>query len=238
MCLFVLGCVQVCVGSLETRHQIPQSWSYRVLWAVWRGCWEPYSGPEQQQQALLTAEPSVRLLNPRLFMLHKQLHHQVALKGPGSGWTVHVLWLRNENYVLSYGRYYCQWSKDKMGVPRGIKAEGRGLIIAGGSSRKLSIARESASVLLWQSSQERHAEPPGRELAISLHPQGDFLLLWNQVPQWLTLWAATPSVQGQKALAAVITAWAVFAHLRGPPELSFSLGANPSPASLFPVPHH
>lgn len=162
----------------------------------------------------------------------------VALKGPGSGWTVHVLWLRNENYVLSYGRYYCQWSKDKMGVPRGIKAEGRGLIIAGGSSRKLSIARESASVLLWQSSQERHAEPPGRELAISLHSQGDFLLLWNQVPQWLTLWAATPSVQGQKALAAVITAWAVFAHLRGPPELSFSLGANPSPASLFPVPHH
>lgn len=35
-----------------------------------------------------------------------------------------------------------------MGAPPGIKAEGRGLIIAGGSSRKLSIARESASVLL------------------------------------------------------------------------------------------
>lgn len=46
------------------------------------------SGPKQQQQALLTAEPSARLLNPRLFMLHKGLHHQVALKVPSSGWTV------------------------------------------------------------------------------------------------------------------------------------------------------
>lgn len=34
-----------------------------------------------------------------------------------------------------------------MGASRGINTEGRCLIIAGGSSRKLSIARESASVL-------------------------------------------------------------------------------------------
>lgn len=143
-------CVFVCVGvcASECRFSGNQTSDPPELQGF-VSCWEPYSGPEQQQQAQLTAEPSARLLNLRLFMLHKQLHYQVVLKGPSSGWTAHVLWLRNENYVLNYGRYYCQWSKEKMGAPRGIKAEGRGLIIAGGSSRKLSIARESAAVKIF-----------------------------------------------------------------------------------------
>lgn len=56
-------CVSVCEYAHEchrqgTTEQFPGIWSSRQLWDLQHGCWEPYPGPFQEQQAILTTAPS------------------------------------------------------------------------------------------------------------------------------------------------------------------------------------
>lgn len=55
-------CVQTSVDAIGgwRRHWVPWNWSHRWLKTAPHGCQEPKSGPPQEQQALLTAEPSLQ----------------------------------------------------------------------------------------------------------------------------------------------------------------------------------
>lgn len=44
----------------RTGHWIIWSWSYRCLEDPSCGCWEPHSGPLEEQQEILAAEPSLQ----------------------------------------------------------------------------------------------------------------------------------------------------------------------------------
>ena len=68
MYLFLLWGVCVCVCVLcrclqrsEDGVRFPGAGvSYRQLWAIWHGYWDPNLGPLEEQQALLTTEPSLQ----------------------------------------------------------------------------------------------------------------------------------------------------------------------------------
>lgn len=55
MCVYVRVCVFTCVPE---EALIPQNWNYDC--EPFCGCWEPNSGPLQEQSVLLTAEPSLQ----------------------------------------------------------------------------------------------------------------------------------------------------------------------------------
>lgn len=50
----------VCAVPKEarTRQLIIKNWNYKLLWESWFRCWELNPGPLQEEEALLTAEPS------------------------------------------------------------------------------------------------------------------------------------------------------------------------------------
>lgn len=63
LCVFVCLCLGLCMWvqrPVEPRrqHQTPYSWDYRHLWATQHGCWEPKSGPLQEQYEIFITEPS------------------------------------------------------------------------------------------------------------------------------------------------------------------------------------
>lgn len=55
---FYLCLLHICAGthSGQKRVRIPWSQSYRLLWVIWPGCWEPNSSPLKGQQVFLTPE--------------------------------------------------------------------------------------------------------------------------------------------------------------------------------------
>lgn len=54
--IYLCVCECVCVVFTEGRrgHQIPRSWSYRLLWSTQHGCLEPNSNPQEEQYCTLT----------------------------------------------------------------------------------------------------------------------------------------------------------------------------------------
>lgn len=50
VCVLVCICMQV-PSEARGEHQVSQGWSFRQLWAVWCGCWQPNSGPVHKRQA-------------------------------------------------------------------------------------------------------------------------------------------------------------------------------------------
>lgn len=69
MCALVS--VWVCHMGAAVKYQIPWRWSYRQSWATWCEYWEPNLCPLEEQQVVLTTEPSLR---PQGLLLKSKLH--------------------------------------------------------------------------------------------------------------------------------------------------------------------
>lgn len=70
MCIYAT-CVKVSM-AIRKGHQMPRTWGYSWLWANWYGCWQPNSGPLQEQVSVLTSEPSLTShFIPWLFKVRK-----------------------------------------------------------------------------------------------------------------------------------------------------------------------
>lgn len=77
MCMCVYLCVEyvhVSIDALTERWWASWSWSYSHLWAAWYGFWEVNSGSQQEQPALLPAEPSLQPWGWHLRMQVSFLH--------------------------------------------------------------------------------------------------------------------------------------------------------------------
>lgn len=89
MCIYscVWVCAHACGYPSEDRRGnfISQNLSYRQLWAIWSGSWEPNLGPWQDQQVRLTNGPS--LLSPKYRFL----------VGQPDRWQVHK-YLENSHF--------------------------------------------------------------------------------------------------------------------------------------------
>lgn len=59
MCVCTCVYAYTCVDN-KRRHQTAWNWSYRLLWAIWLGCWELNLCPMEEQQEFLTTETSLQ----------------------------------------------------------------------------------------------------------------------------------------------------------------------------------
>lgn len=79
------------LGSIESRRGCwdPWSWSYKQLWAMGPGYWEPESSPSQEQHLLLTMQPSRQIH----FILRQDLllELELGMSARLAGWSESAL---------------------------------------------------------------------------------------------------------------------------------------------------
>ena len=87
---FLCGYLHVSAMPTESRrgHQIPWSWSYRILWAIWCGCWELNPSPLRGEKRPIWASSGEKgmVVNVWVFLWHR--HSMTCLSACEYLWPI------------------------------------------------------------------------------------------------------------------------------------------------------